>query len=66
MTTPLQNLLADVKAGHRLTENEAHQLFSVRDAGASGSNYLDPKDMERIVTDIGRKLRQRTTLYEIV
>ena len=31
MTTPLQNLLADVKAGHRLTEKEAHLLFSVRD-----------------------------------
>jgi len=36
------------------------------DAGASGSDYLDPKDMERIVSDIGRKLRQRTTLYEMV
>ncbi|PKL69682.1 MAG: 7,8-didemethyl-8-hydroxy-5-deazariboflavin synthase subunit CofH [Methanomicrobiales archaeon HGW-Methanomicrobiales-1] len=36
------------------------------DAGASGSDYLDPKDMDRIVTDIGRKLRQRTTLYEYV
>jgi FO synthase subunit 2 len=36
------------------------------DAGASASDYLDPKDMERIVTDIGRKLRQRTTLYELV
>lgn len=36
------------------------------DAGASGSDYLDPKDMERIVADIGRKLRQRTTLYELV
>jgi len=35
-------------------------------AGASGSDYLDPKDMERIVADIGRKLRQRTTLYELV
>jgi 5-amino-6-(D-ribitylamino)uracil---L-tyrosine 4-hydroxyphenyl transferase len=35
-------------------------------AGASGSDYLDPKDMERIVTDIGRNLRQRTTLYEYV
>jgi FO synthase subunit 2 len=35
-------------------------------AGASGSDYLDPKDMERIVTDIGRNLRQRTTLYELV
>jgi len=31
MTTPLQNLLADVKAGHRLTEKEAQLLFSVRD-----------------------------------
>jgi FO synthase subunit 2 len=36
------------------------------DAGASGSDYLDPKDMERIVTDLGRTLRQRTTLYELV
>jgi 5-amino-6-(D-ribitylamino)uracil---L-tyrosine 4-hydroxyphenyl transferase len=36
------------------------------DAGASGSDYLDPKDMERIVTDLGRNLRQRTTLYELV
>jgi FO synthase subunit 2 len=33
------------------------------DAGAEGSDYLDPKDMERIVADLGRKLRQRTTLY---
>ncbi|MCX6689648.1 MAG: 5-amino-6-(D-ribitylamino)uracil--L-tyrosine 4-hydroxyphenyl transferase CofH [Methanoregula sp.] len=36
------------------------------DAGASGSDYLDPKDMERIVSDLGRTLKQRTTLYEIV
>ena len=36
------------------------------DAGAAGSDYLDPKDMERIVSDLGRKLRQRTTLYEII
>jgi FO synthase subunit 2 len=36
------------------------------DAGAAGSDYLDPKDMERIVSDLGRKLRQRTTLYGIV
>jgi len=36
------------------------------DAGASGSDYLDPKDMERIAVDLGRKLRQRTTLYELV
>jgi FO synthase subunit 2 len=36
------------------------------DAGGSGSDYLDPKDMERIVVDIGRTLRQRTTLYELL
>ena len=36
------------------------------DAGAAGSDFLDPEDMERIVSDIGRKLRQRTTLYEIL
>jgi FO synthase subunit 2 len=36
------------------------------DAGAEGSDYLDPKDMERIVVDLGRKLRQRTTLYGLV
>jgi FO synthase subunit 2 len=36
------------------------------DAGAAGSDYLDPKDMERIVADLGRTLRQRTTLYELV
>jgi FO synthase subunit 2 len=35
-------------------------------AGASGSDYLDPADMQRIVTDLDRKLRQRTTLYEWV
>ena len=36
------------------------------DAGAAGSDYLDPKDMDRIVTDLGRKLRQRTTLYDLI
>jgi len=36
------------------------------DAGASGSDYLDPRDMERIASDLGRTLRQRTTLYELV
>ncbi len=36
------------------------------DAGASGSDYLDPEDMKRIASDLGRKLRQRTTLYEMV
>jgi FO synthase subunit 2 len=36
------------------------------DAGASGSDYLDPVVMDRIATDIGRTLRQRTTLYELV
>jgi len=36
------------------------------DAGGAASDYLDPKDMERIVSDLGRTLRQRTTLYELV
>ena len=36
------------------------------DAGAAGSDYLDPADMERIVSDLCRKLRQRTTLYDLV
>ncbi|HSQ93040.1 MAG TPA: 5-amino-6-(D-ribitylamino)uracil--L-tyrosine 4-hydroxyphenyl transferase CofH [Methanoregula sp.] len=36
------------------------------DAGASGSDYFDPADMERLASDLGRKLRQRTTLYELV
>jgi FO synthase subunit 2 len=36
------------------------------DAGRSGSDYLDPQDMERIVVDIGRTLRQRTTLYDLL
>ena len=31
MVTPVKTLLADVKAGHRLTEKEALVLFSVRD-----------------------------------
>jgi hypothetical protein len=37
-----------------------------RDADAAGSDYLDPEDMERIVADLGRTLRQRTTLYEMM
>ncbi|AGB01221.1 5-amino-6-(D-ribitylamino)uracil--L-tyrosine 4-hydroxyphenyl transferase CofH [Methanoregula formicica] len=36
------------------------------DAGGAGSDYLDPKDMERIASDLGRKLQQRTTLYELL
>ncbi|MEN6611752.1 MAG: 5-amino-6-(D-ribitylamino)uracil--L-tyrosine 4-hydroxyphenyl transferase CofH [Methanoregulaceae archaeon] len=36
------------------------------DAGAAGSDYLDPRDMERIVSDLGRTLRQRTTLYDLI
>jgi len=36
------------------------------DAGAAGSDYLDPEDMERIVADLGRTLRQRSTLYDLL
>ena len=35
------------------------------DAGASGPDYPDTKERERIVADIGRKRRQRTTPYEL-
>ena len=35
-------------------------------AGASGTDYLDPAEMKRVVEDAGRVLRQRTTLYRIL
>lgn len=35
-------------------------------AGAVNTDYLDPAEMERIAADIGRPLRQRTTLYTLV
>jgi FO synthase subunit 2 len=35
-------------------------------AGASDADYLDPVVMERMVSDIGRTLQERTTLYERV
>jgi FO synthase subunit 2 len=35
-------------------------------AGARNTDYLDPAEMERIALDIGRPLRQRTTLYELL
>ena len=35
-------------------------------AGARDTDYLDPRDMERIASDIGRTLRQRDTLYRFV
>ena len=35
------------------------------DAGASGPDYPDTKERERIVADIGWKRRQRTTPYEL-
>lgn len=35
-------------------------------AGATNTDYLDPAEMERVAEDIGRPLRRRTTLYELV
>jgi 5-amino-6-(D-ribitylamino)uracil---L-tyrosine 4-hydroxyphenyl transferase len=35
-------------------------------AGATNTDYLDPDEMQRVVKDIGRTLRRRTTLYELV
>jgi FO synthase subunit 2 len=35
-------------------------------AGATNTDYLDPDEMQRVAGDIGRTLRRRTTLYELV
>jgi FO synthase subunit 2 len=35
-------------------------------AGALNTDYLDPREMERIATDIGRTLRERDTLYHLI
>jgi 5-amino-6-(D-ribitylamino)uracil---L-tyrosine 4-hydroxyphenyl transferase len=47
----------------------AGTMFSddvTEEAGAADASYLDPARMEILVQDIGRELRQRTTLYEPV
>jgi 5-amino-6-(D-ribitylamino)uracil---L-tyrosine 4-hydroxyphenyl transferase len=36
------------------------------DAGASDADYLAPDVMERMVSDLGRTLRERSTLYKLV
>jgi len=35
-------------------------------AGAPDADYLDPMIMERMAADLGRTLRERTTLYDLV
>lgn len=35
-------------------------------AGAINTDYLDPAEMQRVAEDIGRPLRRRTTLYELI
>ena len=35
-------------------------------AGATNTDYLDPAEMERVAEDLGRTLRRRTTLYELI
>jgi FO synthase subunit 2 len=37
-----------------------------RGAGAKDTDYLDPAEMERMAGDLGRPLRQRTTLYTLL
>jgi FO synthase subunit 2 len=37
-----------------------------RGAGARDTEYLDPAEMERMAGDLGRPLRQRTTLYDLL
>jgi len=35
-------------------------------AGAVNTDYLDPDEMQRVAEDIGRTLRRRSTLYELI
>lgn len=35
-----------------------------KSAGARNTEYLDPAEMERMASDLGRRLARRTTLYE--
>jgi FO synthase subunit 2 len=35
-------------------------------AGAGDADYMDPVIMQHMVSDLGRTLRERTTLYELV
>ncbi|MDD1705836.1 MAG: 7,8-didemethyl-8-hydroxy-5-deazariboflavin synthase subunit CofH, partial [Methanoregulaceae archaeon] len=35
-------------------------------AGALNTDYLDPREMERMASDIGRALRRRDTLYHLL
>jgi len=35
-------------------------------AGAVNTDYLDPAEMQRVAEDIGRPLRRRTTLYDLL
>jgi FO synthase subunit 2 len=37
-----------------------------RGAGARDTEYLDPAEMGRMAGDLGRPLRQRTTLYTLL
>ncbi|SCL74779.1 FO synthase subunit 2 [Methanoculleus chikugoensis] len=37
-----------------------------REAGARDTDYLDPADMQRMAGDLGRMLRQRTTIYDLL
>ena len=35
-------------------------------AGAVNTDYLDPAEMQRVAEDVGRTLRRRTTLYDLL
>mgnify|MGYP000971727016 CR=1 FL=1 len=37
-----------------------------RSAGALNTDYLDPSDMRRMAEDLGRRLMQRTTTYDLL
>jgi len=35
-------------------------------AGATNTDYLDPKEMQRVAEDLGRTLQRRSTLYDLL
>ena len=54
-----------VAGGNDLGGTMSEESIS-KGAGATNTDYLDPKEMQRVAEDLGRTLRRRTTLYELV
>jgi len=62
---PKMSQLALLAGGNDLAGTMFSDDISVN-AGASDADYLDPVLMERMVSDLGRTLKERTTLYELI